>query len=79
MAKKPKKKIPKKEPKKFWFNYRELVDEYSNWGREVEGIKCFREAKKSPSDADLQFAFLVKIVDLLREIRDEVKRDRKIT
>lgn len=71
-------KKPKKKPKKFWLGYRELVSEFPNWGVEVEGIERFKEVKKHPSDSVLQFAFLTKIIELLREIRDEAKKERKI-
>jgi len=74
--KKPKIKTPKIKPKKFHLSYRSLVSDYPNWGLEKENKKEFLEEKKSPSDSTLQFAFLTKIVVLLVEIRDEVKRGR---
>lgn len=78
MVKKPNKKTPEKKPKKFTLAYRLLVGEYPNWERVFGSKKEMDKMKKSPDDSTLKIAFLVRIIDLLREIRDEVKRERII-
>ena len=78
MAKKPKKIIPKKKPEKIFVSYGELMNEYSNWGENKESKKEATKMREHPSVYKLQFAFLTRIIDLLREIRNEVKRERLI-
>lgn len=78
MAKKLKKKTPKKKSEKVFVKYKELINEHSNWGEEKENKKEAREMRNHPSYGQLQFAFLSKIVDLLKEIRDELKREKTI-
>ena len=78
MKKKKIKKVKVVKPIKTFVSYRQLVDEFSNWGQELEKKEA-TEMLKHPNTEQLTFAFLVKIVDLLREIRDEVKRERKIS
>jgi len=74
-----KKKNLKKEVKKFWLGYRELLkDGYPNWGIEFENKNQYQERKKHPISDDLQFAFLTKIIDLLREIKEELRREKTI-
>lgn len=78
MAKKPNKETPKKKPVKIFVSYRELVNEYPNWGQEMERKKNATEMRNHPTHDELMLAFLTKIVDLLREIRNEVKKERVI-
>jgi len=79
MDKKPIKKIPRKKPKEFWLGYRELLPKRLSWGLSFDKKSEMIKEQKNPTDSTLQFAFLTKIVDLLIEISNEEKRNRKIT
>jgi hypothetical protein len=74
-----KKKIPKKILSEgIHLPYRRLLTEYPNWGINLANKKEWSEKKNHPDTETLQFAFLTVIVDLLREIRDELRKERII-
>ena len=78
MSKKPKKKIVVKKAEEFTYEYLDLVGEYPDWEGLFDDKKSRDESQKNPRDMALVFGFLSRIVMLLAEIRNELKRKREI-
>jgi hypothetical protein len=55
-----------------------LIDPFQEWGREFTDEKEMKDFKKSPSFNPLFFGILVKIWKELKNIREELKRERLI-
>ena len=75
---KPEVKKPEIKPKEIVVGYRSLLQGMPNWGRVCEGEKEAAAVRKNPGDWDLTFAFLTHILDVLVEIKEELKRTRTI-
>jgi hypothetical protein len=71
------KKIKVKKFKEF-VSFSSLIDPFQEWGREFTDEKEMKDFKKSPSFNSLFFGILVKIWKELKNIREELKRERLI-
>src|SRR3990167_11437805 len=55
-----------------------LLNSVSQWGYKYEGSDAANEFRKNPHDYALQMSVLLHILDVLKEIRYELRQDKKI-
>ena len=55
-----------------------LLNSVTQWGYRYEGSDAANEFRKNPNDYALQMSVLLHILDVLKEIRYELRQDKKI-
>ena len=66
------------EHEKIMVKFISLIDNVYQWGYEYEGKRKANEFRNSPNDYALQLGVLLRILEALRDIRYELRQEKKI-
>ena len=65
-------------PFKEHITFASLISGYDNWGQSFDNKKDAKEFRDNPSDSALQFGIWLNILEVLREIKVELQREKII-